>query len=81
MSTGGLAGCCISTKQLGRIRGAGHRVTGNRSSQNKRLSGRAGELGWEFVHVCVDDATRLPYAEVLVRTRPSAAAFLERAVA
>ena len=73
----------LDVKKLGRIRGAGHRVTGRRSSQNRRLSRRrAGELGWEFVHVCVDDATRLAYAEVLADERgPSAAAFLERAVA
>jgi transposase InsO family protein len=47
------------------IRGAGHRVTGNRRSQFEL--GRGGErrkaTGWEFVHVCVDDATRLAYVE------------------
>jgi transposase InsO family protein len=42
---------------------------------------RSGALGWEFVHVCVDDATRLAYAEVLADERgPSAAGFLRRAV-
>jgi transposase InsO family protein len=73
----------LDVKKLGRIRGAGHRVTGERSSQRKRRSRRrAGALGWEFVHVCVDDATRLAYAEVLADERgPTAAAFLERAVA
>jgi transposase InsO family protein len=73
----------LDVKKLARIHGAGHRVTGNRSSQNRRASRRrAGDLGWEFVHVCVDDATRLAYAEVLADERgPSAAAFLERAVA
>jgi transposase InsO family protein len=73
----------LDVKKLGRIRGAGHRVTGNRSSQNKRRSDRrAGDLGWEFVHVCVDDATRLAYAEVLPDERgASAVGFLERAVA
>jgi transposase InsO family protein len=73
----------LDVKKLGRIRGAGHRVTGQRSSQNRRRSRRrAGDLGWEFVHVCVDDATRLAYAEVLADERgPTAAAYLERAVA
>jgi transposase InsO family protein len=73
----------LDIKKLGRIHGAGHRVTGDRSSQNKRRRRRrAGDLGWEYVHVCVDDATRLAYAEVLADERgPTAAAFLERAVA
>jgi transposase InsO family protein len=72
----------LDIKKLGRIHGAGHRVSGRRQSQNKRASRRsAGDLGWEFVHVCVDDATRLAYAEVLADERgPTAAAFLERAI-
>src|SRR5208283_5171632 len=38
--------------------------------------------GWEFVHVCVDDATRLAYVEVLEdETAKSAVAFLHRAIA
>lgn len=49
----------IDVKKLVRIeRGAGHRVTGKRTSQAKGA-------GWERVHVCVDDATRLAYVEVL----------------
>jgi len=48
----------IDVKKLGRIgdRGAGHRATGNRG-KGQRSRG----AGWEFVHVCVDDATRLAY--------------------
>jgi transposase len=59
----------IDVKKLGRINGAGWRVTGDRTSQNanRRQRRRGGPAGWEFVHVCVDDATRLAYAEVLVR--------------
>src|SRR3954447_26127346 len=73
----------LDVKKLGRIRGAGHRMVGHRQSQNKRRSHRrAGELGWEFVHVCVDDATRLAYTEVLADERgETAAGFLRRAVA
>lgn len=49
----------IDVKKLVRIeRGAGHRVTGRRTSH-------AHGAGWKFVHVCVDDATRLAYVEVL----------------
>ncbi len=57
----------VDVKKLGRIRGAGHRVTGHRRSQKKtrRYGKRTGVAGWEFVHVCVDDATRLAYVEVL----------------
>ncbi|MBS1882102.1 MAG: DDE-type integrase/transposase/recombinase [Actinobacteria bacterium] len=75
----------VDVKKLGRIGvgGAGHRVTGNRRGQLKvsreGLQRRA--TGWEFVHVCVDDATRLAYVEVLPDERgATAAGFLRRAV-
>jgi len=74
----------IDVKKLGRIRGVGHRVTGNRASQGKtRVNGKqTGIAGWEFVHVCVDDATRLAYVEVLADEKAiTAAGFLRRAVA
>jgi transposase InsO family protein len=74
----------VDVKKLGVITGAGHRVTGRRDSQNaNRRARRAGApKGWEFVHVCVDDATRLAYAEVLGDEKATTAvAFLRRAVA
>src|SRR3954468_5976593 len=74
----------IDVKKLGRIRGAGHRVTGQRASQRRtRVNGRrTGVAGWEFVHVCVDDATRLAYVEVLAGEKaPTAVGFLRRAKA
>jgi transposase InsO family protein len=74
----------VDVKKLGRIsvRGAGHRVTGHRRSQLKVGPRRRGGTGWEFVHVCVDDATRLAYAELLPdELGQTAAGFLERAVA
>ena len=66
----------IDVKKLVRIeRGAGHRVTGKRTRQ-------AEGAGWEFVHVCVDDATRLAYVEVLADERANTAiGFLRRALA
>ena len=66
----------IDVKKLGRIQGgAGHRVHGDR-----RRSPRGG--GWEYVHVCIDDATRLAYVEVLSdETAVTAIGFLRRAVA
>src|SRR4051794_40889332 len=74
----------IDVKKLGVINGAGWRVTGNRASQNanRRRRRKGGPTGWEFVHVCVDDATRLAYAEVLADEQATTAvAFLRRAVA
>jgi transposase InsO family protein/transposase-like protein len=74
----------IDVKKLGRIRGAGHRVSGHRASQQRtRVNGRrTGVAGWEFVHVCVDDATRLAYVEVLADEKATTAiGFLRRAVA
>jgi transposase InsO family protein len=73
----------IDVKKLGRILAAGHRVTSSRASQKKtrRERKRVGLAGWEFVHVCVDDATRLAYVEVLADERATTAiAFLRRAL-
>jgi transposase InsO family protein len=73
----------LDIKKLARIsiRGAGHRVNGHRGSQFKGAD-RRGPTGWEFVHVAVDDATRLAYVEVLQDERgATAAAFLRRALA
>jgi transposase InsO family protein len=74
----------VDIKQLGRIsaRGAGHRVVGHRKSQfNVRINGRLiRPTGYEYVHVMVDDHSRLAYAEVLeTLTAREAIAFLRRA--
>ena len=75
----------VDVKKLGRIeRGAGHRVTGRRRGNPTRTD-RAGvrrrQVGWEFVHVAVDDATRLAYAEVLGDEKATTAVgFLKRAL-
>lgn len=62
-------------KKLARIQGVGHRITGNRR-------GQARGVGWEFVHVAIDDASRLAYVEVLDNERTACAtAFLRRTVA
>jgi transposase InsO family protein len=79
----------IDIKKLARIPswGAGHRAHGNRRLQRKTTKTNAagqreGTIGWECVHVCVDDATRLAYAEVLADEKASTAvAFLRRALA
>jgi transposase InsO family protein len=67
----------IDVKKLGRIDRPGHRVTGDRSDRRDQ-----GKKGWEYVHVAVDDYSRLAYAEVLSDERATtAAAFLARALA
>jgi len=67
----------VDVNKLGRIIRPGHRVTGSRRDRRDH-----GKKGWEFVHVCVDDATRLAYVEVLSDEKASTAvAFLRRAVA
>jgi transposase InsO family protein len=76
----------VDIKRLGRIsaRGAGHRVLGHRSSQYKRtVAGRRRRTtGFEYLHVLIDDHSRLAYAEVLAGlTADHAAAFLCRAIA
>jgi transposase len=69
----------VDVKQLGRIARPGHRVTGTRAKAGYHR--RAFDQGWDYVHVCVDDATRLAYVEVLADERPaSAIAFLRRAL-
>jgi transposase InsO family protein len=76
----------IDVKKLGRIeRGAGHRATGKRRSNPKKTDGSGvvrRQVGWEYVHVCIDDATRLAYVEVLPDQKArTAVGFLRRAVA
>jgi transposase-like protein len=64
----------LDTKKLARFRRVGHRITGN------RRHGSDG-AGWEFVHVAVDDASRLAYVEILSdEKRQSVTGFLVRAL-
>ena len=73
----------IDVKKLGRILKPGHRVTGDpRGQQRIRRDGKkVGLAGWEFVHVAIDDHSRLAYAEVLTDEKgPTAVAFLRRAL-
>jgi transposase len=74
----------IDVKKLGRIDKIGHRISGSRASSHLRHNWRGNRrvIGWEYVHVCVDDATRLAYVEVLDDEKGiTAAGFLRRAVA
>jgi transposase InsO family protein len=74
----------VDVKKLGRIPTgrAGHRVHGQRRLQRSPRKDGKRAVGWEFVHVCVDDATRLAYVEVLADEKAiTAVGFLKRAVA
>lgn len=58
----------IDIKKLGRIDGVGHRITGDRAGQSNRRA-RGQGLGWEYLHVAVDDRSRLAYTQVLPSER------------
>ena len=64
----------LDVKKLGRFRRVGHRITGDRTRNSRRA-------GWEFMHVCIDDHSRLAYVETLADERgDTTTAFLRRAV-
>jgi transposase InsO family protein len=66
----------IDIKKLGRIDGIGHRITGNRTGQSNKRG-----TGWEYLHVAVDDASRLAYTEMLASERKECAVgFTARAI-
>jgi transposase InsO family protein len=77
----------IDIKKLGRIEGgAGKRITGKRRNPDRRRRDSDGIerriKGWDYVHIAIDDASRLAYAEVLADEKATTAiAFLHRAVA
>ena len=64
----------LDTKKLGRIRGIGHRITGQRQQ-------RARGIGWEFLHIAIDDHSRVAYMDLLPDERGATmSAFLRRAL-
>jgi transposase InsO family protein len=68
----------IDIKKLGRIGSVGHRITGRRTGVVNRHLG----IGWEFVHVCIDDASRIAFSRVMKDERKeSAVVFLKAAIA
>jgi transposase InsO family protein len=76
----------VDVKKLGRIKGgAGKRITGvprnTRRNPTDAAGTRRGSAGWDAVHIAIDDATRLAYAEVLPDEQaPTAIEFLQRAI-
>ena len=68
----------LDIKKLGKIAAIGHRITGRRTGMINRHLG----IGWEFVHVCIDDASRIAFSRVMKDERKeSAVIFLKAAVA
>ena len=68
----------LDIKKLGRIGSVGHRITGRQTGVVNRHLG----IRWEFVHVCIYDASRIAFSRVMrVERKASAVAFLEAAVA
>jgi hypothetical protein len=51
----------LDIKKLGRIGSIGHRITGRHPGAVNRHHG----IGWEFVHVCIDDASRVAFVQVM----------------
>jgi transposase InsO family protein len=67
----------IDIKKLGRFDRVGHRITGDRTGQSNSRG-----IGWEFVHVCIDDASRVAFSKLMETERQCCAVhFLEAAVA
>jgi transposase len=67
----------LDIKKLGRFKRIGHRITGDRKGQSN-----ARGVGWEFVHVCIDDASRIALTRIMPDEKAvSAVAFLKAAVA
>ena len=67
----------IDIKKLGKFNRVGHRITRDRTGQSNTRG-----IGWEFVHVCIDDASRIAFSRVMKNERKaSAVAFLKAAIA
>jgi transposase InsO family protein len=67
----------IDIKKLGRFNKVGHRITGDRRGQSNSRG-----VGWEFVHVAIDDHSRIAFAKIMAsEKRRSATAFLKAALA
>jgi transposase InsO family protein len=67
----------LDIKRLGRFERIGHRITGNRTGKSTSRG-----IGWEYVHVCIDDASRIAFTDIFPDEKAvSAVAFLQAAVA
>ena len=75
----------IDIKKLGRFEQVGHRITGDRTRQSSTRGQRNGKnwgVGWEYVHVSIDDASRVAFSQIMPdEKKESATAFLAAALA
>ena len=75
----------LDIKKLGRFEQVGHRITGDRTRQSNSRGKRGGKpygAGWEYVHVCIDDASRIAFSQIHPdEKKESALACLEAALA
>jgi transposase InsO family protein len=66
----------LDIKKLGKFNRIGHRITGDRTGQSNTRG-----VGWEFVHVCIDDTSRIAFSKIMKdEKKASAVAFLKAAV-
>jgi len=66
----------LDIKRLGRFERVGHRITGDRTGQSNSRG-----VGWEYVHVCIDDASRIAFTDIFPNEKAeSAIAFLKQAI-
>src|SRR6516225_6666326 len=71
----------IDIKKLGKFNRIGHRITGDRTRQSNQRSRGQGP-GWEYVHVCIDDASRIAFSQVMKNEKKGCAVtFLKAAIA
>ena len=74
----------LDIKKLGRFERVGHRITGDRTRQSSTRGRRQGQswgVGWEYAHVCIDDASRIAFSQILPdEKKESAVAFLKAAL-
>ena len=72
----------LDIKKFGKFDRPGHRVTGDRTGQSNPRARKQGGHGWEYMHVCVDDASRIAFTDIYRdEKKESAVAFLKAAVA
>jgi transposase InsO family protein len=75
----------LDIKKLGRFDQVGHRISGHRTRQSSTRGKRGGKswgAGWEFVHLAIDDASRIAFSQILPNEKKqSATAFLNAAIA
>jgi len=72
----------LDIKKLGRFERIGHRITGNRKGQSNARARKQGGYGWEYVHVAIDDHSRLSFTQIHADEKAvSAVAHLKAAVA